>query len=102
MAEYNLFKNSYVIFILSLLILSGLFYLLGIGFNYETDENGKIVKTFTFYYPLAFALIIWVLVHFFIYPQDEDTIKQEAALSGGDSSYIRTVQGQRINMAHWY
>lgn len=63
----SIFQNSYVVLILSFIGLSVLFYFLEIGYNIEL-QNGKVVKKFSWKYPLSISLIVWVVWHFFLYP----------------------------------
>lgn len=102
MNNCSIFTNSYVIFIVAFIVFYVIFYLFGVGFDYETDENGKVTKTFCsgWKYPLAIALVVWVAAHYFIFPQDEDTLDKQAVQN--QPAPMQTVKGQQINMAHWY
>jgi hypothetical protein len=107
--DMKIFKNSYVIFIITFILLYALFYLFGIG-SYTEIVNGKPITKTSWKYPLGLSLIIWVLWHFYVYPDDTDKYRQ----MGGDAnslpydvkSPIRfpTVipPAQKINMQNWY
>lgn len=93
----NLFKNSYVMFVLSFIILYGLFYLLDIGTRVKIVDN-KVSKKAGWQYPLAIALIIWVIWHFLLYPPKNiktPESKQSAQFSSPPSNI------PEINMKNW-
>lgn len=108
----QILKNSYVIFVLSFIILCIIFYLLGIGYGKEI-KNGKVVKKFSWKYPLAIALLIWVFWHFYLYPpaneknmgstfsnffsKKENVVAPEKMIPTGGN-----LNSQRINMNNWY
>lgn len=56
-------------FFVSFIALSGIFYLFNIGFVNAGDK-----KVFSFKYPFAISLIIWVGWHFYLFPPDEEVI----------------------------
>lgn len=102
----KIFQNSYVIFVIAFIILYIIFYLLGIGATVQV-VNGKPVKKTNWKYPLALALIIWVLWHFYLYPPPADT-----QMHGGDQHnpvvpnpvQINPTQkmfAQKIDMNNW-
>jgi len=67
----KLWKNSYFVAICSLVILLIFFYVFKIGYTYTKTPEGKVVGTYNWAYPVAIALIIWVIWNFALYPQPE-------------------------------
>lgn len=66
----RLLENSYIMFALSFLVFFGIFYLFNIGTTQKV-VNGKMVNRPGWKYPLALALIIWLIWHFRLYPPKE-------------------------------
>ncbi len=66
----RLLENSYIMFALSFLVFFGIFYLFNIGTT-QKAVNGKIVNRPGWKYPLALALVIWLIWHFRLYPPKE-------------------------------
>lgn len=75
----SIFTNSYFILIVLFIGLCAIFYLFEWGFYTETDVNGNTEKKFSWYIPLAISLVGWLIFHFIVYPQDENTKIAEAA-----------------------
>jgi len=106
----SIFQNSYVMLILSFVILSILCYFLQFGYTTEL-QNGKIVKKFSWKYPLAISLIIWVIWHFFLFPppsvpklssnNSNTNYTMEVQSAGGISSKTNRLMAQKINMVNW-
>jgi uncharacterized membrane protein (DUF485 family) len=86
-----IFKNSYVASIITFIILYILFYMFEIG--YTTDmKDGRVVKRAGWKYPLAITLIVWVIIHFYVYPPHKKPM----------ACATPTVPGtQKINMYNW-
>lgn len=91
--DKRIFKNSYVILLLSFIILSIIFYFFRIGYIY-TIQDGVVVKKFSWRYPLAISLIIWVLWSFVIFPQNK---KEKTTKNYANNS----PETQKINMMDW-
>lgn len=64
----HIYQNSYIVAIITFIVLSVIFYFLQIG-NKVVMVNGKIVRKFNWKYPLAITLVVWIIWHFYIYPQ---------------------------------
>lgn len=121
--DTKIFKNSYVILVISFIALYIIFYLFGIGYTTEV-KDGKIVKKASWKYPLAISLFIWILWHFYVYPPPEEinanlNTQQKIQQSTSPFDYkpngdifepTRNISGgsmrnqtdvQRINMINW-
>lgn len=108
----SMYQNSYVILIITFIMLSIIFYLFEIGYNKEIID-GKINRKFSWKYPLAISLIVWVFCHFYLYPPAEELSTQQTAPptnypSPRGSSPIQTflpgsnkLLVQKINMINW-
>lgn len=96
----KIYQNSYVIFIFTFIILCIIFYVLEIGYVTHITPNGKINKKFSWKYPLAISLIVWLIWHFYLYPppSNNGSIKQEI-----QRPQIKPVKinSQEIDMANW-
>ena len=106
---YSLLKNSFIVLLISFVLLCLIFYLFKIGYT-KQFINGKIVKKFSWKYPLAISLIIWLIWHFYLYPPPpSDSVKNnssqifidqpEKRLNNNLNSQI--ARAQRINMINW-
>ena len=101
---FILLKNSYVILIISFVVLSAIFYLLGIGHSISY-ESGVPTKKYGWKYPLAVSLVVWAIVHFYIYPSNNiNHTQNESPISL--TPEVRnisppTIAQQRINMTNW-
>lgn len=108
----KLYQNSYVIFILTFIILCLICYFFEIGYNVEV-ENGRAVKKFSWKYPLAISLIVWVVWHFYLFPPADvkQTTEMDLFENPNDLSphlelnqcvaKANKLQSQRINMVNW-
>lgn len=102
-------NNSYVVFIISFIMLSAIMYIFGIGQNVDIINDGKNLKTVNNYswkYPLAISLLIWGLWHFYLYPpQDEITFKEQPVVNTnkmiGGLIQKKLADMHRINMVDW-
>ena len=110
--DMKIFKNSYVVFVLTFIMLYVLFYLFGIGYQTEII-NGKPVIKFSWRYPLGLSLIVWVFRHFYLYPVDE--FPKLKCMDGGIppsenkisptkifNKMMKSAPNQKINMKNWY
>lgn len=101
----DMLKNSYVVFILSFMILSVIVYMFGIGQKVELDEDGNEVSRFNWKYPLAFSMVIWAFWHFYLYPipgefeMMEDHGVENRMMGGMMEQKLKGIQ--RINLANW-
>lgn len=90
----KIYQNSYIILIITFILLSVLFYLFEIGFTTEI-KNGKVVKKFSWKYPLAISLIVWVVWHFFLYPPPEE-IKPDVSVEYANTGDIKNVPANQF------
>ncbi len=106
----HIYQNSYVILIISFILLSLIFYVFEIGYSTSVLPDGKVVKKFSWKYPLAISLIIWLFWYFYLYPPE--SIKTGTTKSAKYNSDITSPKNsmsgdanrlldQRINMANW-
>jgi len=112
-----MFQNSYVVMFITFTFLCLFFYLFEIGFNksVQTDATTgekRTIKKFSWKYPLAIALIVWLVWHFYLYPPAEIVAQPSSTVS----DYSPTNQPiaakrmpymtneatmQKINMNNW-
>lgn len=105
----KIYQNSYVILVITFVLLSLFFYFFEIGFSTQI-VNGKVVKKFSWKYPLAISLIVWLFWHFYLYPPRE-TPKPSSkpatlTINNNTSDAIigmksRSLAAQKITMANW-
>lgn len=109
MIDSKIFQNSYVILFITFVVLCLIFYFFEIGYT-EEIENGKIVKQFSWKYPLAISLLVWIVWHFYLYPPEEEIVawqqtSQQQEVSPGINDKIiggnAHIQSQKINMVNW-
>lgn len=96
-----IFKNSYimaVIIFIALLVICNLF-----DFGTGTEiRDGKVVKKFSWKYPLAIALVFWLVWHFYFFPDKTgQKIWESAPKSLSPTSASGEISQQRINLANW-
>jgi hypothetical protein len=105
--DAEILKNSYVIFLISFILLCIIVYFFGIGQEVivAPTANDNVEKTveskFNWKYPLAISLVIWAFWHFYLYPVDDefsnllhnDHVPKQI---GGFGPHR-----QRINMVNW-
>lgn len=99
----SIFQNSYIVAIFVFIILCLVFYFLEIGFS-TTIENGEVVKKFSWKYPLAISLIVWLVWYFVLYPPKDTKIAPSSfgsALSASLSPTNVAAATQKINLANW-
>lgn len=87
----KLWKNSYFVAICSLIILLVFFYVFKIGYTYTKTPDGQIVASYNWAYPLAIALVIWVLWQFWFFPQAEKKMTGGSAIKGSEPSLYHLV-----------
>lgn len=63
----HIYQNSYIVAAIVFVVLCIVFYFLEIGYNVEI-KDGKVIKNFSWKYPLAIALIVWIIWYFYLYP----------------------------------
>ena len=106
----HIYQNSYIVLIITFILLSVIFYLFELGYNTEILPNGKVVRKFSWKYPLAISLVVWVFWHFYLYPPPDETKPFSPTNNQDYSSSItppntigRTnrLMTQRINMTNW-
>ena len=101
----KIYQNSYIVFAISFIAISAIFYLLEIGYTSKI-ENGKVVKKFSWKYPLAISLIIWIFWHFYLYPPKGDKFitSTDYGITTPNEKYYpapNRLLAQRINMNNW-
>ena len=106
----KIYQNSYIVLLITFILLSALCYLFEIGFVTQV-QNGKIVKKFSWKYPLAISLIVWIIWHFFLYPPPEelqsntanDHIATDIKSTGQKQFVAKTdkLMAQKIFMGNW-
>lgn len=97
--DKRIFKNSYVIFIISFIIFSIIFYLFNIGYT-DQIKDGVIVKRFSWKYPLAISLIIWLIWYFYLFPPKKNN-KQITMNDNNATTCLRYNNIQKINLNNW-
>ena len=127
----RMFQNSYVVMAITFILLSVIFYLFEIGYSTSIQYSGdpqclekgnctqiKVLKKFSWKYPLAISLIVWLVWHFYLYPPEDLTadVKTDApvkratqveyAVPISSETNLRIskgseVNGQKINMINW-
>lgn len=120
---YNrIWQNSYVALVISFIILCIICYLFGIGSTTEVQyvtktENGKqiltpkVVKKFSWKYPLAISLLVWVIWHFYLYPPHEEIeiqqpvgtleVPNNPAIIAANLPRSCEMNNQKINLNNW-
>lgn len=96
----HIYQNSYVVAVICFILLCAIFYFLQIGYSTST-VNGKVVKKFSWKYPLAISLVIWVIWHFYLYPPADVNGTSETST---DKVYIpktNKVMEQKFDMRNW-
>lgn len=91
--DINILKNPFVIFILAFVVLYILFYIFNIGYTTKI-QNGAIVKKVGWKYPLAIALILWLIWYFILFPPQRHEHKES-------KGSIKENEGIKINMENW-
>lgn len=105
----HIYQNSYIVAIITFIVLCVIFYVFEIGSN-TSISNGQVVKSFSWKYPLAITLIVWLIWHFWLYPPKDNSSNSKSTskkMVGGFGS--KTALGnnapkptiQRINMDNW-
>jgi hypothetical protein len=105
----RIYQNSYVVLIITFILLLVIFYIFEIGYSTVITPTGKVVKKFNWMYPLAISLIVWVIWHFFLYPPAEvreskttttnEPIKYQTTPTSSKGNNKLT--SQHINMNNW-
>lgn len=103
----SVYQNSYVVAVLCFVLLSLFFYFFEFGYS-TSVENGKTVKKFSWKYPLAISLIVWVVWHFYLYPPPKPIVRERIPekIANSDTSPLvikrkNTIDTQRILMENW-
>jgi hypothetical protein len=68
----HIYQNSFVAMIFAFLLICMIFYIFHIGYSMDI-ENGTIVSTFNWKYPLAIAFLVWLLWYFVFFPPSKNT-----------------------------
>ena len=104
----SIYQNSYVVFVIVLILLSLFFYLFEIGYTSNLSD-GKIVKKFNWKYPLAISLIVWLLWYFYFFPpqKNKKTLSIRNNIDNNTSSdqplmlKNNNAAAQKITLANW-
>lgn len=99
----HIYQNSYVAFILAFVLLCIIFYFLQIGYTTQI-VNGKVVRKFGWKYPLAIALFIWIIWHFYLYPPSDVSFTNSdssSTIKNSTSPRQSKLADQKIDMTNW-
>ncbi len=112
----GIFKNSYVVLFICFTMLCVIFYTFEIGYSIKV-ENNKVVREFSWKYPLGISLIIWIFWHFYVYPPPEELEYDAGGLFQSHESVSKQLRSevmrdgpipriqhdsfQKINMINW-
>jgi hypothetical protein len=66
------YENPYVISILTLIVVGAICYVYQYGYSVRIVD-GRIERKFQWNYPIAFALIVWLIWNFVLYPKKTQT-----------------------------
>jgi hypothetical protein len=104
----SIFKNSYIILVITFVFVSIICYIFQFGYNTNVDKDGRITKSFSWKYPLAISLIVWVVWHYYLYPPAEEVIEPPAQSATQECAIIRPymaktneINFQKINLMNW-
>jgi hypothetical protein len=102
----RIYQNSYIVLIITFIILCIIFYFFEIGSTAEIMSDGKIVRKFSWKYPLAISLVVWVFWHFYLYPPAEEMsiflpTRQEHVSTPYNITKANRLMTQQINMVNW-
>lgn len=81
--DTKIFRNSYVIFVISFIVFYLIFYLTGYGYTVDMVE-GRPVRRTSWKYPLGLSLIMWVFWHYYLYPVNDDIELDLFKMKGGN------------------
>lgn len=99
--DLEIFKNSYIAATFTFIVSYLLMYIFVIGFE-KNVVNGKVIKKPSWKLPLIFALLVWTLWYFYLFPTRKDLlikqnsdfpepgsvqISQKRGLNGGCNGY---------------
>ena len=96
----HIYQNSYIVAIITFVILCVIFYFLQIGYSNKI-ANGKVIKKFSWKYPLAITLMVWLIWHFYLYPPIK--LPHNTKSDTYQTSFIRSekLADQKIIMNNW-
>lgn len=63
----DLYKNSYLAAVVAFIIVTILIYVFKVGYLYEI-KDGQVTKRINWKIPVIWALLIWLLWYFVLYP----------------------------------
>jgi uncharacterized membrane protein (DUF485 family) len=93
----HLYQNSYIVAITVFIILIIIFYVFEIGYTTQITDTGQIEKKFSWKIPAAIALIVWVIIHFYVYPPYLKTPEHTPS----SNSTINNTKFPTINVDNW-
>jgi len=94
-------------------------YLFKWGYTSQVQKDGSVIKKFSWKYPLAIALVVWVIWYFYLYPpQQQAKVRQDTQpvvyvpnyktssinnqnQTGGNAVLPYEINGQKINLMNW-
>jgi hypothetical protein len=95
----HIYQNSYVVAFIVFVVLAIIFRLFEIGYN-TSIKNGKVMKTFSWKYPLAIALMVWLFWNYYLYPESDVTKASPRSMTD-DGLTNEKLSTQKINISNW-
>lgn len=105
----SIYQNSYIVFAITFVILCAICYIFEIGFNTST-QNGKVIKSFSWKYPLAISLIVWLFWHFYLFPSKSTQTSKSNFSTTTNSNYMspslknsegNNLAAQKFTVTNW-
>ncbi len=98
----HVYQNSYIVAIITFIVLSVIFYFLQIG-SKVVMVNGKVVRKFNWKYPLAITLVVWIIWHFYLYPHatSNEKVSCPAKKDVKSKYFTEKMVDQKIIMNNW-
>ncbi|MEM0354120.1 MAG: hypothetical protein QXW79_00925 [Thermoplasmata archaeon] len=110
-------QNSYIVAIITFILLAAFFYIFKFGYTtqYQVENKAshlKVVRRFSWKYPLAITLIIWLFWHFYLFPPKNLEVHETSQSTGQNFADKTPPSGkmvprfgeislQKINMINW-
>lgn len=94
----KIYQNSYIVAIITFILLCIIFFLFEIGYSAKINEKGEIEKKFSWKYPLAISLLVWLIWYYVIFPRPNNSITQPNEKIQNDKNYMLC---QKISMDNW-
>jgi uncharacterized membrane protein (DUF106 family) len=90
----QIFKNSFFVFLLTFIV----FYIIFVVINSRKvrgEFRNPLTVGSTWKYPLAIALVVWIIWYFFVFPPNGNCLFKKIQKNKTD------VCSQKINMQNW-